>query len=294
MHRTLLAQILFGLSACLAGTAHAGTLGYRGMILADNPLVYYEFDETSGTTAFNSAATGSLYDGTFNTSLGPIAVNQASFAGGGASYDFNGGFVVVPPLASSLTEWTVSAWVNYDSRKLAGSNFLSNDQAGWNNDVLLGIGPEEGTQVPGGSVGVVHQGNPGETRDFAGSPLAAGQWHHVAATGSTAAGTLSIFIDGVLAASDTALVNGVTFNGAGGFGTANLVIGASRPDGLRPYDGYLDELAIFGSVLTPAQIAAHATGVSVPEPAGILLLAAGGLLLGWRRSRWCIIAHSGR
>jgi hypothetical protein len=266
--------------ACLSGNCFAGTISYRNIVLGDSPIVYYEFDEVSGTTLVNSATTGSLYNGTFNNSQG-IAVNQPSFAGGGASYRFANGFVVASGLTESLTEWTVEAWVNYDASKSAASNFFSNDQAGWNDDVLIGIGPEEGTQVPAGNVGAVHQGNGGSVdtdRDFAGAPLAAGTWHHIAVTGSTTAGALSLFIDGVFAASDTSLINGVTLNGVGGSGSPSLIIGASRTDGLRPYVGLLDELAIYDYVLTPTQLTAHATVTPVPEPAGATLLVVAGAL----------------
>ena len=40
---------------------------------------------------------------------------------------------------------------------------------------------------------------------------------------------------------------------------------------MRPYDGLLDEVAIFDYVLTPAQITAHA--VAMPEPSTYVLLA---------------------
>ena len=76
--------------SCVASAAQAGTGGYRNTVLADNPLVYYELDETSGTTAFNSATTGATYTGTFNTAGGTVTVGQSSFAHGGTSYDFGG------------------------------------------------------------------------------------------------------------------------------------------------------------------------------------------------------------
>lgn len=270
-----------------ATSASAATTAYRNLVLGDNPIVYYEFDETIGTTAANSATTGATYTGTFNTAGGSISVGQSSFAQGGTAYDFGGGFIgAASALTSSLSEWSVEAWVNYDSAKSSASNFLSNDQGGWNNDVLIGIGPEAGNEVPGGSVGVVQQGSPGTTRDAAGGLLGADTWHHVVLTGSTTAGEMAVYIDGVLAGSDTDLVNGATFNGADGFGTANLTIGAARPNsanaGYRPYDGLLDELAIYDSVLTPAQISSHANA-TIPEPGSTLLLALGSLVLMRRR-----------
>jgi hypothetical protein len=262
--------------AGLASNAQSAITAYRNMVLGDNPIVYYEFDETSGTTVSNSATTGATYDGTFNTTGGAISVGQSSFAQGGTAYDFGGGFIgAASALTTSLPEWTVEAWVNYDPAKSSASNFLSNDQGGWNNDILIGIGAESGNVgVSAGNVGAIQQGNPGTTRDAAGGLLGANAWHHVVLTGSTTAGEMAVYIDGV------------TFNGADGIGTANLTIGAARPDsadpGYRPYDGLLDELAIYDSVLTPAQISAHANA-TIPEPGSTLLLALGSLVLVRRR-----------
>ncbi|MCH1509394.1 MAG: LamG domain-containing protein [Akkermansiaceae bacterium] len=284
------AAIVAGIVCLSLNPASAATTAYRNLILGDNPIVYYEFDETSGTTAANSAITGATYTGTFNTTGGSVTVGQASFAQGGTAFDFGGGFIgSASALTSSLTEWTVEAWVNYDSAKTSASNFLSSDQGGWNDDILIGIGAEGGSQgVPGGSVGLIHQGNPGTTRDAVASSLAANEWHHVVMTGSTTAGALTLYVDGALVDSNTSLTNGITFNGTGGFGAApNLTIGAARPNsgdaGYRPYDGLLDEVAIYDSVLTPAQINAHATN-SIPEPGSALLLSLGGLVL-LRRNR---------
>jgi len=281
-------------SLCLSLAAPAATITYRNLVLADNPLVYYEFDETSGTTAANSAATGATYTGTFNTSGGSITVGQSSFAQGGTAYNFGGGFVgSASALTSSLSEWTVEAWVNYDSAKNSSSNFLSNDQGGWNDDVLFGIGAEDGTQGVGpGQVGFVHQGNPGEIRETVASTISSGQWYHVVMTGSETAGALQLYVNGLLVDSNTDLANGATFNGADGFGTAaHLTVGAARADsadgGYRPYDGLLDELAIYGSVLDSTTISdRYAAGIaSIPEPGSLALLSLGCGLLTLRRRR---------
>ena len=256
---------------CVASAAQAGTIAYRNTVLTDNPLVYYELDETSGTTAFNSATTGATYTGTFDTVGGTVTVGQSSFAQGGTSYDFGGGFVgAASALTSSLDEWTVEAWVNYDSAKTGASNFLSNDQGGWNDDVLIGIGAEN-NNIPAGTVGLVHQGNPGSVRETVSRAIDADQWYHVAMTGSESAGEFKLYIDGSQVDIKNGLANGATFNGAGGFGAApNLTIGAARPDsgnaGYRSYDGLLDEVAIYGTVLNADTVAAHYTAGSGKLP----------------------------
>lgn len=283
--------LMLGLMLAGISAGSAATTTYRNLVLGDSPIVYYEFDETSGTTAANSAKTGATYNGTINTAGGSVTFGQSSFAHGGTAYDFGGGFVgSASALTSSLTAWTVEAWVNYDSAKGSASNFLSNDQGGWNNDVLIGFGAESGTVgVPAFSVGVIHQDNANQTRNFVGSPLAADDWVLVVMTGENDTGlgtsTLQLYIDGVLADSDSTIPGDVTFNGIGGFGASpNLTIGAARPDsgdaGCRPYDGLLDEVAIYDYVLTPDQISAHA---NIPEPGSALLLSLGGLVLGLRR-----------
>ena len=131
--------------------------------------------------------------------------------------------------------------------------------------------------------------NSDQTRNFVGSPLEANDWALVVMTGENDTGlgtsTLQLYIDGVLVNSDSAIPGDVTFNGIGGFGASpNLTIGAARPDsgdaGYRPYDGLLDEVAIYDYVLSPDQISAHA---NIPEPGSVLLLSLGGLVLGLRR-----------
>ena len=272
---------------CVASAAQAGTVAYRNTVLGDSPLVYYEFDETSGTTSANSGSSGTGNTGTINST---VTLGNATFQNGGTSYDFGGGWVSAAAIPSSLTEWTIEAWINWDSAKTTDTNFVGNDQGGWNDDVLFGIGAEGGTAgVPASSLGLIQQGNPGSTRDFVTDPLSHSVWHHVVATGSTTNGELKLYVDGILVDTDSSLTNGITFNGAGGFGTPTLAVGASRTTvdaGQRPYDGLLDEVAIYGTVLNAATVEAHYdVGILVPEPGSIMLLALGCPMAMVRRRR---------
>ena len=55
-------------------------------------------------------------------SMALVTIDQSSFAQGGPAYDFGGGSIgSASALTSSLDEWTVEAWVNYDSAKTSQS-----------------------------------------------------------------------------------------------------------------------------------------------------------------------------
>jgi hypothetical protein len=236
------------MGAWFAGTAQAGTVAYQGTVLADNPIVYYQFDETVGTTATNSGSSGAANVGTV---VSTVTLNQPTFQNGGTCYDFGGGRVTAAAF-STLTEWTVEAWINWDSAKTSQSHIFGNDQGGWNDDVLFGIGAETGgVGVPSGNVGCVQQGAPGSTRDVVTEPLSHSVWHHVVATGSDTAGELKLYVDGVLVDTDSSLVNDVTMNGH------QFAVGNDRFVNLRPFNGLIDEFALYGTVLDATRVQAH-------------------------------------
>jgi hypothetical protein len=240
---------------CLVVATKAGTTVYRDIILGDNPVVYYEFDETSGTTAENSGSLGAALNGTITN---PVTLGQGSFLQGGVAYDFRGGRVTMAPLTSSLTEWTVEAWVNTDGSKKTRSHILSNDQGGWNDDVLFGLGVENGNLgVPAGSIGLIQQAAPGGPRDYVKTEFSAyNAWRHVVVTASESAGVLKLYIDGALVDTDSSMNVNLRFNGGDGIGTAHLTVG-SRSGSTDSYQGLLDELAIYDSVLGDETILGH-------------------------------------
>jgi hypothetical protein len=290
--RNLMPLAIAGLGIASVSSASAATTAYRNLILGDSPVVYYELDETAGTNAANSATTGSAQDA---AQTGTINLGQASaHAFLGTSYDFAGGRAVAAAIPNSLTEWTMEAWVNYSSDKTGSSTILGNDQGGWNDDVIIGIGADSSNGTSdgptGSEFGISQQGNPGTTRDTPSAALTADVWHHVAITASTianaGAGEFIIYVDGVAITTDTTITNGVTFNGADGFGAApHFTLGAWRSGGGQEFDGLMDEVAIYDSVLTQSDIAARANFNPIPEPSSTALLGLGGLALILRRRR---------
>ena len=75
-------------------------------------------------------------------------------------------------------------------------------------------------------------------------------------TASQPAGTLKLYIDGILVDTDSAINVNLRFNGGDGIGSAHLTVG-SRSGTTNPYEGLLDELAIYGSALDADTVLDH-------------------------------------
>jgi hypothetical protein len=282
MHKKMITLLAVGIVAVLSGSAQAGMVSYRNTVLGDSPLVYYEFDETSGTTVDNLGSSGATNDGTITGTVTPgITITSTTFLNGGTCYDFGGGRVTSAAIPT-LTEWTVEAWINWDSAKTSASHIFGNDQGGWNDDVLFGIGVETGGMgVPASNVGLIQQSaGQSSTRDYVKDPLSHSEWHHVVATGSDTAGELKLYVDGELVDTDSSLTLDATMNGH------QFAVGAARfvsDAGTRPFDGLIDEFAIYGAALDQPTIEAHYDAGVAPEPATLAMLALGGMAMIRRR-----------
>jgi hypothetical protein len=110
------------------------------------------------------------------------------------------------------------------------------------------------------------------------------EWQHIAVTAS-AGGPVNFYINGVLAETHATLASAM-------FGATNtnpLYIG-SRADLFTGMDGFLDDVALFNSVLSPEEIGVVMGGDFsqhiIPEPSAAMLGVFSGMaLLGMRRRR---------
>ena len=142
---------------------------------------------------------------------------------------------------------TLSCWVKYDGVG-AGLNWLCSS---------------------GGTGGVSSQFNTRLVADgrwvnyYLGSPkvtgitgLSDGNWHNIIQTVNYSNGDVKFYKDGVVSA--TVLTYGSTYSTAklGGIGGANS-------SGVYPFKGGVDEVSIFGSVLTPSEIVTVSTAPTV-------------------------------
>jgi hypothetical protein len=258
----------------------------------------------AATVSYNTGSLGSAADGTNADSV--TFIDGVVLAGGdqAASYDGLGGTNTVVPFQPGLnppsaSPFTIEFWANptnsdnddapVSNRVAAGDRsgwafFQRAASTGWNFRMYDGVGSNLGWDLTGGT-----------------SPLNA--WSHVVATwnGSVA----QLFVNGALADSSNSGTASGVYNASD---SANFIVASS--DTGSPYTGALDEVAFYGSALSPAQILNHFNMVSsatpgayhstivadgarlqltnnnpIPEPASLGFLVLGGLALLRRRPR---------
>jgi hypothetical protein len=231
-------------------------IDYPSVVLADAPLAYYRLDETSGTIAHDSS--GHRLDGTYGAGVthgapGLIVGDgdaAASFSGGAWTHD---GIVEVPPAlmlepsqSVSVELWMRQPVLNPDATILVdygdpGPSVMQDPAYGlliyksafnvflWT-DVAEGGGPSFGPATQPTTNQVYHVV---ETFD--------GQ-------------SVRVFVDGVLSA--TMQVSGTLAfaNQRGGLGIGGTTVGGAAD---VVFGGTLDEVAIYGFALSPAQVLKH-------------------------------------
>jgi hypothetical protein len=248
----------FALSVAMTSAAQAD---WSGTISAAGPLHWFNFEETSGTTADDSGSAN--VDGTYT---GSVMLGTPGLVGNAAMFDGASHVFVGGP---SLTgDWTLETIMLADtatggvSMGIIGADFAATERMAvkaeqWNSTEQLGY-------TVFGVVDVTF-GEPAAATptDFA----------HVVLVGT---GTgVELFVNGVSASSSTTS----TFLSRYAIGTGAVRADGTLVDGLT---GAIDELVIYDRALTPAEISSHYA--AIPEPASSSLILLGALsLLGLRR-----------
>jgi hypothetical protein len=198
-------------------------------------LGYWTFDEGSGSTAFDSsgnANTGTVVDvgGNPITWVGGVFSNALYFDGQTQVTVSNS------PSLNPFTGITISAWVDANDWGSNGYAPRLLEKGDSDNQYAL-FSPSSGQLeflLAGVSNGVLVATAP-----------SVGTWHHVAGTYNGS--SMNLYIDGQIAAQQPASgVLAITSDG--------LAIG-SNPSGTNGFSGTLDDVRIYGSTLSAAQIA---------------------------------------
>jgi hypothetical protein len=258
------------------GSRHASADSYSTAVLSDSPLAYWRLGEpSSASTAVDSSPHG--LNGFYESSVTPgvpgalpdSTNTAAQFVGNG----FNGGFVNVgyQPALDLTHSFTIEAW--FKASQLGGTEVIvSNRYYGGSFGLGYGFSVED-SHLTFTAFGVQDY----RTADT----LVAGEWYYAAVV-VDAAGAPSFYLDGQPFQS---------FSSAGAIQPSPSAFQIGRnpmADGrfsFQPFNGTLDEIAIYGAALSSDQLLAH-YNTSIPEPSTLALAALSSLaLLAMRRRR---------
>lgn len=225
------------------GGAPAGQT-YQALIAAEASLVnYWKLDEAFAT----GTAADSKGSDTLTITSGLIQGAKDVFDGYGRALINNGTAVgavnatpAVVPVGNAAR--TVECW----ARANGGSslNLIHYGTTGGTNLCFdLGFGGNSSGDA------MLYVGSSGSAACSAGNKLNDGRWHHVVAT-YDGAGNLKLYIDGQLQATTTGLTLNTTLNGDG------IQIAGSGSFS-SPLTGSIDEVAIYSTALSAADVLAH-------------------------------------
>ncbi|MCC7449023.1 MAG: LamG domain-containing protein, partial [Anaerolineae bacterium] len=230
-----------------------GTSAYPNTVLEDGPVSYWRLGETSGKTAADVMGSNP------GTITGGVTLGTAGAISGDSdkAMTFNGssGYISIANKASlNFTgDFTLEAWAM--PTVLNGQERLILNKGG--NQYRLGINANNRWY------GSVYIG--GVRYNIVGSVKpAVGRWDHIVLTRSGS--TLTLYINGASAGTVTA---------AGTLDTTTriLAIGRKGASASSYFRGAIDEVAIYNTALSPAQVSAHynigsgtVAGLQAPKP----------------------------
>ncbi|MGK9146001.1 PKD domain-containing protein [Plantibacter flavus] len=232
---------------------------YSASVLADSPQTYYRFGESSGTTAEDWAG---FADGNLS---GTISQNQDGSGIGdtNTSYGFAGdnSTVTTPDPSLGPDTFTVESWVKTTTTnggKIIGfGNTATGNSSNYDRQVYMDNAGRIWFGVHPGGVRTVNTSK--SYND--------GQWHHIAASLSSAG--MKLYVDGRLVASRADVTSGQPgFTGYWRIGGDNLGGWTNQPNSYY-LAGNIDEVAIYDTALSQDSIVNHfvASGRTSPIPA---------------------------
>ncbi|MFB0555852.1 MAG: LamG domain-containing protein, partial [Phycisphaerae bacterium] len=236
-------------------------------------VAYWKFDESSGTTAFDSSGNG--LDGTL---LGDPQW-AAGKIGGALDFDGNGDYVDCgnSELFDIVDELTVSAWI-----------YLRSVPSDWR--AIIAKGDSAWRLSTNGSTQGMHFSFTGGGRNYLRADsiteIPFNEWHHVCGVYDIKNGA-RIYIDGVEEATnpDTGGVDVDTFN---------VFIGENSEATGRYWDGLIDDVQVYNHAMTESEILAAMQGAGAypyafaPDPADGSLHEDTWVNLSWRAGDFAV------
>jgi hypothetical protein len=229
-----------------AQVVDAGSV-YASTVLADTPLAYWRVDETSGTVAHDASGNGNdaQYTGGVTLGSGGALIGDPDTAarldGVTGHLDVGNRFGFTGNAQYTLEIWAQPNNINTNYQRLFSRELSTSPREGY---LVFARAPYAADP----STFSIERWANNQTNQCPQTSAITQVWHHFVATydGSTS----RIYLDGVLAASQPA---SLPLNAT----SASLFIGASAFDMAGYFNGVVDEVAVYGTALPAARIAAH-------------------------------------
>ena len=227
---------------------------YGARVFADNPVLYWRLGESAGTAAAdagpNGDQTGSYQGGVTLGAAGGIKGTSNTAASFDGSDDMVAGTVNV----TNPTNYSVEAWVKTTSTsggKLIGfGSSQTGTSSSYDRHIYLSQDGKASFGVWTGQANIITTPQ----------PVNDGVWHHIVGTQSTTDG-MKLYVDG-------SLVGNNPQTGAQSYSGYWRIGGDNHWGTGGPFlNATIDDVAVYGSVLTPTQIATHFSLGNTAAPA---------------------------
>jgi len=230
---------------------------YVAAVLADSPIAYYRFDETSGSVAHDFAGghNGTIFGETLGVpGYSVIDTNTAfSFPGSVGAYvgSIDGSTATGVDFGGPNQEFSVELWANGGSGQIDGAGLIAKGTGTVGGSTAT---EQFAIQVNGSAYSFLVRQTNAAAQTAISQTGADGGWHHIVGVYDSAGGQTSIYVDGVEEGSAGTLA-GLRQSSSG------ISIGGERSGVLPTYDwvysGSIDEVAIYHKALTADEVAAH-------------------------------------
>ena len=260
------------LTILAGGVSSAWATTYADAVNALGPHGYWRLGESSGTTAINEVGSPTGENGVYQNSP-TLGVAGIPGGGGDTAADFDGASSRVRMMdPHDPVDYTLTAWVKMESVPTQWQNVLWRTDGGESSAFshILQVVPASGRMV------FKHYTWDNAARWVQGTTqVAADQWYHLAGVyhpGPTGVGYMSLYVNGVREGHWAAglLRNPWT-------GGDRWLLADNHAAGVN-YDGTIDDVAVFHSLLTAQEIAGlYDAGITssavIPEPITMLAVA---------------------
>jgi hypothetical protein len=259
------------LTALAAATsASAAPITFESAVLADSPLAYWRFGETASPALDGS---GNGHNGTYS---GGVTLGQPGIGGGDTAALFDGidGGVTVPNDALLGPDFiTMEALVTWNGPNAFQQRILEKSFFGDGSQASYGL-----SILPDGTVRVEIRAGGAASLHTTIAALGVGDSAHLVATFDGV--SVRVYLDGVLALDELSVNPGTLQDGLNALGLGN------QSERNRPFNGLIDEIALYDHALTAEQVSSHFDALApVPEPGTLSLVGAGLLGLAALRRR---------